>query len=245
LAIYYLEENDMKLRGAALVLVTAGLWGLLGSCEVFTTSWGTWAARKDLSRSMPEVNSGNVKDMVFEFAGDPDASLALLGKIAEAVKGTTDPNEKSKLRAAALDAAINASGMTQVFIDHIGVLLETASGSDEIDVDEMFSIFDKIEHTEAISNQLVTIIPTKKADPKGFQDLSQEAGSATIVMGALILVVAEKGNKSIEEYIEDLDPDVPSNTKAELAIDFIEAGAGGSFSGINDRLQQDNSSSKL
>jgi hypothetical protein len=190
----------------------------LGACEVFTSSWAPWAAR-DLNAILPEVNSGNARDMVDQFADDPDMSLEILKKIAAAINKTKSPEEKTKLRTAALDAAINASGIMDAFIGSITDFLE----DDKRDLKMVVDTFGGIKNTESISTSLVSsfsevAVWETQDDKRKIADSADN--SAQLLLSALLIAKNElekNGGDFSVERIESISLNDP-NLRVPIAM---------------------------
>jgi hypothetical protein len=185
---------------------------ILGSCEVFSTSWASWAAR-DLSKV--EITVDNIEDLIDEMAGDPKKSLELLQKLEQAVKNAS-PGDKATLQAAALDVAINAAGLVSAALDSVSTLLDaldsasTPGESTKLGKsgEELLGILNKLQNTSAISSSLNSII----GEPS--QAFQKEAGTTQLMMAGLILAyddVAQDGEKvtlqSFEDHLSDVVKD--------------------------------------
>jgi hypothetical protein len=97
---------------AALVLCAAMVLSIV-SCEVFSTSWGEAFERKS---PKIEVTADNVDQLLKDARGDTKASRAILKEL----KGTKKP----ALRAAAIKAANQASGLGMEMLSDISLLTD-------------------------------------------------------------------------------------------------------------------------
>jgi hypothetical protein len=228
-----------------MVILSLGL----GSCEFFTTSWGTWAAR-DVERSLPDVNAENVDALIALYAGDQEASLAVLEKIGGAVKNSRDASEKAKLRAASLDAALNGSGLVNAFYKKMGILLSELANTgspEEVEIDDVFSLFSEVQHPHVISEVLRETLP--KGDDADFDRFAAAAGPAQMALTGLVVMIDELDQvdgtinnnitgADLEDYVRNrLNPDgLELSEGLQLAVALIRAGGEGIFSEVTDEI---------
>jgi hypothetical protein len=120
---YIGKEDARKMRnlfsGAVPFILGMGL--LLASCKDFySTSWGEAFVRDP---SKVNVTSSNVYELLKDANGDTEASREILKKL----KGTDDPS----LQAAAVKAANQAAGLTELALSNLGEL--TGANADNVD----------------------------------------------------------------------------------------------------------------
>jgi hypothetical protein len=175
---------------------------LLASCEgFFTNSLGKEWARDPGTIT---VSAKNVNSLLKESRGDPKASKGILDKIAEELqKG--GPN--STLQVAAITAANQASGLTELVLENIGSVLENDANEDTFN-----TLLDKIQ-TDAEKNDVKGIgekveeslggAVTTTGKPEFKDDLVKDVPDAELAQLALTLVLAEskKSGEKFETYI--------------------------------------------
>ncbi|MDR3193313.1 MAG: hypothetical protein LBT87_09635 [Treponema sp.] len=110
----HIAEGDTRrhrnLFFGTLVLVLTGL--LAASCtDFYSTTWGEALARDP---SKVKVTTSNVNELLKDANGDTEASRAILEKL----KGTDNP----ALQAAAIKAANQAAGLTELVLSNLGTL---------------------------------------------------------------------------------------------------------------------------
>ena len=210
--------------------------GLLGSsCTgFFSTSLAAWAKR-DPHSLIPPVNAGNIDELVNNLfiADDPDLSLALLENIDAAMDDASD-EDKEILQNAALEVAVNASGLG---LAAMGLLDDLDSVQD----DPKSAIIDAIngaDNLEASSELLCSIL--EGYDPYNENVSPEDLAYAAIVLLAAEAKKAENEPGGVDGYIDDFANRSPNPGAEQLAIDLATAaldGAGDTSGPLWDTLR--------
>ena len=174
-----------------ILIITAIFAGFLCfSCtDFFTTSLFPWASRNP-NDIIPKVTKDNVDDLIELFENDPDGSLALLKKIKDAA-GEASGDEKNQLLGAALEAAVNASGLGQAIISAAGNINNL---KDEEDVRGMLlETMDKLTNLEETSAILSGMLPKPGDYPDHpnpeFLEFCDKAKTEDLAMAAVVLLL--------------------------------------------------------
>ena len=198
------------------LVLAVGIFG--ASCtDFFSISWASWAKR-DPHNLIPPVNAGNIDELVNDpyIADDPDLSLALLENIDAAMDGASD-EDKEILQNAALEVAVNASGLGQAALgllsdldslqdDPVGMILDAISGMDNL---------------EATSELLCSIL-------EGFDPNNENADPTDLALAAVVLLAAEAQKAQnepggIDGYVDDFANRPPNPGAEQLAVDLATA----------------------
>jgi hypothetical protein len=197
-----------------LLIVGLAAGSFMSCTDFFSTTWADWAKRETIAA---KVTPANVRDLIDQAQGNPAWSLDILKKIGDAVNDPTlTPEQKSILRAAALDAAVNASDIASSLLKGMGEILDAASSDDTGGVSGILSsLTGNMKNLDEISGALNAIFPpdmnTESDEFKGFVEESDAEGLA---LSALILIAVEatKAEQDLGEYISDFNPaDPPPN----------------------------------
>lgn len=208
----------MKIHQYIGVLFFLGLLasgGLFISCTgFFSTSLAPWAAR-DPASTIPAVNANNVNDLVALSENNPDMSLEVLNKITDAVQDAGE-EDVSSLRAAALQAAANASSLGPTLLNKAGDI----SGVIEDPDDARNLIIDTINdmpNLEATRDALNSILP---GEGPAFDAFVEKASADDLAIAAAVLLAAEaKGELDSGDYINHFNPENPNlSSSAALAV---------------------------
>jgi hypothetical protein len=190
-----------------------------GSCrQFFTTSLAPWAAR-DPASLIPTVTTGNVDDLLEQSANNPDQSLALLDKIADAV-AKASAADAAVLQAAALEAASNASGVATAILANTGNLLEALDNDDDI-IPIVSTAIAGLSNLAEAATLLESILPDP-SDTTAFNAFVAEASPEDLAMAAIVLLAAEAQASpgGVEVYIENY-----TSTSGTLAVELAKAAA--------------------
>ncbi|AEJ19298.1 hypothetical protein [Gracilinema caldarium] len=215
---------DFALLKKHLSLFLIGFISLLflGSCrQFFTTSLAPWAAR-DPSSLIPTVSSDNIKELLEKSANNPDQSLALLDKIADAVAAASAA-DAAVLQAAALEVASNASGVATAVLSNTGDLLEALDNDDDI-IPIVSTAIAGLSNLGESAALLAQILP----DPGtgAFNAFVAQATPEALAMAAIVLLAAEaQASGGVESYINSFDPNSPDPGTETLAVALAEAAA--------------------
>jgi hypothetical protein len=210
-----------------LVLGLILIWGgLLVSCtEFFSTSLAPWAAR-DPDKLIPAVTTGNVDDLIAMTENNPDMSLSVLKKIEDAVNNASG-DAKAALQAAALEAAVNATGMGSAVLNNVDkVTTATADNAKDLVIDAIGDM----KNLEAACDTLMSILPTPPpitvpptSDPD-FDAFTANAKPEELAMAAAMLLAGELNKQDDpEDFIDNFDPKTAApgssaNLAAALAL---------------------------
>jgi hypothetical protein len=211
-------------------LLIAGLAaGSFMSCtDFFTSTWAEWA-RRDATKMAPKVTAANIRDLIDQAQGNPDLSLDLLKKIEEALKDPKlTPAERSILRAAALEAAVNASGIASSLLNGVGDLLAAMGSGDAGSATGILStLVGGMTNLEETSSALNAIFGGMDPESDEFQGFVDESDVEGLALSSLVLIAAEanKANKDIEEYITKFNPNDPPDNLT-LVVKLADATAG-------------------
>jgi hypothetical protein len=215
--------------------------GLLVSCtDFFSTSLASWAAR-DPASTIPAVDTGNVNDLIVIAENNPDMSLEILKKIDAAVQGAGE-DEASSLRAAALQAAANASSLGPTLLNKAGDIagvLNDPDGAQNLVIDAIKDMPNLAETRDALNSLLPEPGPA-------FDAFIEKADANDLATAAAVLLAAEaKDMMDTGDYIQNFDPADPNiSPSAALAVQLAteaskkyDAGdSGGRFKDILDGL---------
>jgi hypothetical protein len=117
----FMKNHRNRMFFGVMALVT-GL-ALVSCGDFFSQTWGEGFARDP---SNVKVSESNVKDLLQDANGDPEASRAILEKL----KGTENP----ALQAAAVKAANQASGLTQIILSNLDTLTKDTNDTGALEI---------------------------------------------------------------------------------------------------------------
>ena len=210
--------------------------GLLGSSctDFYSTSWASWAKR-DPHNLIPPVNAGNIDELVSNpgIAGDPDLSLALLENIEDAMDGASD-EDKQVLQDAALEVAVNASGLGQALTD----LLSDLEGLEDDPKGAVIDAINGADNLEAASSLLCSILDGY--DPNNGNASPEDLAYAAVLLLAGEAKKAESEPGGVDGYIDDFSGRSPNPGAEQLAVDLAAAaldGAGDTSGPLWDALR--------
>ena len=198
------------------LVLTVGI--LSASCtDFFSTSLASWAKR-DPHNLIPPVDAGNIAELVNNpyIADDPDLSLALLENIDAAMDGASD-EDKEILQNAALEVAVNASGLGQAAL---GVLIDLDSLADN-PKDVIIDAINGLDNLEAAAELLCSIL-------EGFDPDNVNADPNDLALAAIVLLTGEakKAPGGVEGYINGFTAGGASTDAEQLAVALATAAAG-------------------
>jgi hypothetical protein len=230
----------ITMKKHALLMAALGGFFLCASCtDFFSSSLGSWAARN--RRNMkPNVNAGNVGDLVSQAENDPDLSLGVLKGIDDAVKNASG-EAKTALQQAALGAAVNASGLGASVLNNAGEL--SSVDSPEKAKDLVVDAINDMKNLSETSDVLGSILPDPDADPEGFQAFVDTADPNELAMAAALLLAAEgekhvnDSDEALSDYVNNFDASGAGLSDSEkLAVKLAEAAAQ-KPEGLNDSMK--------
>ena len=214
----------MKHYGIFRFLLIPAALALCVSCtDFFTTSLGEWAAR-DPDKLIPSVNAGNVNDILSQVDNDPNASLAVLKKIKNAMANAS-PEDAIVLQNAALEAAVNSVGLVQAVLGVVTSLDEINVGSAP---QKIADAVNGMKNLGSVGDELFAILPDVDDDPDSdFQKFITQASPDDLAFAAVVLLAGEAKQKSggnLEEYMSTFDPgNTGSNSDIEnLAVELVK-----------------------
>ncbi|MDR2184737.1 MAG: hypothetical protein LBO80_03580 [Treponema sp.] len=182
-----------------------------GCSDFFSASLAPWAAR-DPADLIPDVDAGNVWELVKLTEDDPDLSLELLKNIRGAAAGASPPDQ-AKLWAAGLTAAANASELGSA-------ILRNLRGKDDLNADGIRSLINNalndagnLRAAAAVLEQILGTDPVT-ANP-GFVNA---ASAGDLAMAAAILLAAEAKQSGLSNFIDSYMPD-PGSLIYKLAAE--------------------------
>jgi hypothetical protein len=198
---------DMMIRKLGLPAAMALCAILLASCSnFFTTSWGkNWARDPDKI----EVSAKNVKNLLKESKGDTKASKGILDKIAKELKG--NPNPDPTLQVAAITAANQAAGLSELVLENIGTVLNAEDGDEDTFKDLLKEVQDTAKNNDlpgiktGIVDSLGGAVTTNGNKPVFKDNLVKDVPDAELAQLALVLVLAESeaSGKDFDTYVSD------------------------------------------
>jgi hypothetical protein len=214
---------------------------LVVSCtDFFSTSLAPWAAR-DPASLLPAVNAGNVNDLIAMSENNPDMSLEILKKINDAVQNAGE-DEASSLRAAALQAAANASNLGPTLlnkVDDISTVIENPENARGLVIETLNDMANLGETRDALTSMLPEPGPA-------FDAFVEKASADDLAIAAAVLLAAEaKDAINSEEYFENFNPEDPEiSPSASLAVllaaeankKYVDSDSGSRFKDILDGL---------
>jgi hypothetical protein len=200
-----------------LTILAAG--GLAVSCTgFFSTTLAPWAAR-DPASLIPPVNTGNVKDLVAGSENNPDMSLELLKKIRDAANNAGG-DEAAELQAAALQAAVNASGLGGAVLNSVDKIAEIVDDPEA--AKDLAGILDDMPNLEQAGGVLAETLP-EPGTPE-FDAFVEKAAPDDLAAAAVALLASEaKGQE--DDFIDNFDPAIVDTEAAKLAVALAEAAA--------------------
>ena len=196
----------MKKRNLSPVMVLRAavipVFCVLASCtDFFSTSLASWAQR-DPASLVPEVTTGNVRDLVRMAENDPDLSLELLREI-KAAADRAAPGAAAFLQAEGIRAGINAVDLGSSLLHGIDDIARVG------DPDEArgmlvnaINAMPNLTETGAVLSDLVP----DPSDTAAFDAFIAAADLNDLAMAAAVLLAAEAKNSGDSAgYINDID----------------------------------------
>jgi hypothetical protein len=189
-----------KLFFGAVLLALMGLF--LASCknDFYSTTWGDAFVRDP---SNVKVNASNVNELLRDANGDIGASRAILKKL----KGTTDPT----LKAAAIKAANQSAGLTELVLSNLGTLTENDGNNQEALIDVADKIFgdakknDITEVSDEIAEILIQEVTGKGSAPvfkEGSAVKSVSTSDLTLLLVTMMMGEAVEASEDFEDYAD-------------------------------------------
>jgi hypothetical protein len=206
-----------------LLPISTAFWVIFFvSCtEIFSTSLAPWAVR-DPSSLIPPVTAANVNDLIIQTENNPDLSLSLLKKIRDAGR-TASGAELGKLQAAALEAAVNATGLGNSLLTTAGEISSVTGDAEKAKglVVEAINGMSNLAETGALLNE---ILPKPGGSPAEFQAFTDNTNSENLVMSAAVLLAAEsQKHNDVNGYIENFDVNQPLTPNEQLTVNLADA----------------------
>jgi hypothetical protein len=165
------------------------------------------------------VNTGNVKDLIAGSENNPDMSLELLKKIRDAA-GDAGGDEAAELQAAALQAAVNASGLGGAMLNSVD---EIAKFMDDPEASKNLSkTINDMPNLEETGEVLTETLP-EPGTPE-FDAFVDKADPDDLAAASVALLASEARGQD-EDFIDNFDPDAADTGAAKLAVALAEAAA--------------------
>ncbi len=223
----------MKIRKAINLasLLMLGFAASLVSCQnFFTTSLGTPFVR-DSSTLVANLTVDNVADCVESAKNDQSLSLAILDSLSSLID-TASAEEVPALQSAALDAAVNASGVGTAIGEIISdstVLDIVLSGdlSDQTTQDELIGYVDDVltglDNLSEASSLLVDVLPDP-TDTTAYAAFVDSSTPEQLAMAAVTLLAdaATSSGDDLVTFVSTLDT---SDSEIALAMDLATSAA--------------------
>jgi hypothetical protein len=173
-----------------------------GCSNVFSTSLAPWAAR-DPADLIPNVDAGNVRELVELTEDDPDLSLELLKHIRNAAAGASPP-DKVKLQAAGLTAVANASELG-------GAILRNLHGTGDLDKDNIQGLVNSaLNDAGNLLTAAAVLEDLLGNNPTANSSFVNAASTGDLAMAAAILFAAEAKQSGLSNFIDTYMPDTTS-----------------------------------
>jgi hypothetical protein len=193
------KERVCRIRnlfgGSVLLALGAGL--LLAACtDFYSTTWGEAFARDP---SNVQVTRSNVYELLKDANGDREASRAILKKLA----GTDDP----ELQAAAVKAANQAAGLTELVLSNLGTL----TGSNANNADSLGKLAEtimaeaKANDIRGIASDIAETLPVSSNNPPQFSgsfSSSVSTSDLTLLLVAMMLAEVPEANE-FDDYADE------------------------------------------
>jgi hypothetical protein len=193
----------------------------LSCTEFFSTTLAPWAAR-DSASLIPPVTAGNVQDLIAQAENNPDLSLAILQRIKTA-KETAKGEELSRLQAAALEAAVNATGLGSSLLSKAGEISNVVGDADKAK-DLVIDAINGMSNLSEASSLLDAILPKSGDGSAAFQSFVDASSSENLAMSAAVLLAAEsKKHASVNDYVENFDPNKTLTPGEQLTVNIANA----------------------
>jgi hypothetical protein len=188
--------------------------GVVSCTDFFSTSLAPWASR-DPASVIPAIDANNVNDLIALSENNPDMSLEVLNKITAAIQDAGE-DDASSLRAAALQAAANASSLGPTLLNKAGDIsgvIEDPDGARNLIIDTI----NDMPNLEATRDALNSILPE---DGPAFDAFVEKASADDLAIAAAVLLAAEaKVEIDSGDYINNFDPENPNlSSSALLAV---------------------------
>ena len=207
---------------------------LLGSCtDFFSTSLAPWAAR-DPASLIPNVNAGNVDELIRKTRNDPDMSLEVLKGIKNASKNAKG-QDLLTLQQASIQSATNATGLAAALISQAG---NVSNINDINDAKELLeSSLASIKNINSVSDNLNEIL--SRPGDQGWDSFVENSSADDMAIAAVLLLAGEaKASGDCYNYFDSFDPQNPADAKGDLAVALVkEAVDKAGSSGLSDSLK--------
>jgi hypothetical protein len=201
---------------------------VVGSCTVFfSTSLASWAKR-DTDGLLPPVTAGNVRELIDMAGTDPAMSLSLLGKIGDAVNGSSG-DVKAGLQAAALKAAANAVQPAQAVLKHAGSLTEINDSGEAVDL--FNKVLGDMKNLTAAADLVTNLLPANAVPGDNeFDRFAAASDPQDLAMIAAVIFAADavkSGDSAayLTGYTTGGSSDL-AEALAQAALDKVDSGEG-------------------
>jgi hypothetical protein len=150
----------------------------------------------------------------------------VLKGINNAVKKASG-GDKIKLQGAALEAAVNASGLGGSVLNKAGEL--SSVDSPEKAKDMVIDAVNGMKNLDQTSVVLGSILPDPDADPEGFKTFTDAADPNDLAMAAAVLLASEgkkhtdDSSEALSDYVDNFDASgAELNPSEKLAVKLAE-----------------------
>jgi hypothetical protein len=182
------------------VMALATSLALVSCGDFFSTTWGEDFARNP---SGVKVSESNVKDLLRDANGDTKASRAILEKL----RGTKNP----ALQAAAVKAANQASGLTQLVLSNLDTLTEDTNDTKALEKLGQ-TVLDEAKNNDivGVAKDIAETLPVKTGTNGPEFDgpfvKSVPTSDLTILLVTMMMAEAVDANDDFEEFVEGWGP---------------------------------------
>jgi len=223
------------------VLITVLFSFFLGACtQFFSTSLAPWAAR-DPETLIPEVNAGNVDELIRKTRNNPEMSLVVLKRIRSASENAQG-NDLLALQQAAVQAASNATGIASSLISQAGNISGIDNKDDAIGLIE--SSLASMKNLGPVADNLNDILPDPVPGNPEWENFVNNSSADDLAIVAVLLLAGEakKDPGGVEDYINNKFEDNKTNStltsQEALALALVEEALNKSgSSGLSDSLK--------
>jgi hypothetical protein len=193
------KDSVYRIRNlfAGSVLLALGTGLLLAACtDFYSTTWGEAFARDP---SDVKVTSSNVYELLKDANGDKEASRAILKKLI----GTDDP----ELQAAAVKAANQAAGLTELVVSNLGTLTGSNAGNADSLESLAKTIMGEVKENDirGIADDVAGTLPVTSDNPpqfKGSFASSVPTSDLTLLLIAMMLAEVPESDE-FDDYTKE------------------------------------------
>lgn len=201
-----------------LALVFAAGLSLVSCTDFYSSSWGEAFVRDPAN---VKVTSSNVYELLKDANGDKAASRAILQKL----KGTDDPT----LRAAAVRAANQAAGLTELVLSNLGTLTGSNAGNTDSLENLAKTILGEAKKNDigGIADDVADTLPTRDTASgrpifEGSFAKSASTSDLTLLLLTMMLAEASEASEDFDSYAGKWGGDKKINGEGETLLDGEE-----------------------